>query len=298
MKKLQVLALTSVFAAFGLMTACGTDSNGNAPSVSSPVYISGLQSATDTTQTLDTTTVYHLTGTVVDVQSWSWTVVNASGATVATLTEPAPSGSGDTKLGSTYVMVTFTPKTAWGASGIYTLKGVLTGTDGSTTTTVNITFKAKTAGGSTTTTPLTSQGTLSVGGFNASAGSFIGLGTNPAVAYKSAQTQANAGNIDLVVTANADGSAAIFESTAAAVSNSDLVEAYWGNGRATKIAAVTTAPTTLEAAKLVSLTAETATITSGGIYVVKTVDNVYAVLTATGVTGIGDNVSLTVNVLK
>lgn len=141
-----------------------------------------------------------------------------------------------------------------------------------------------------------SQTLLNVGGLSSPAPSFIGFETNPAQAYTGNQSKTSYDSIDLIVTTNADGTGSVFESTAQAYANHDLTASYWT--RATLIAAVPTAPASIEAAKTVTLTTQSAPIADGGVYVVKTVDNVYAILTVSKVSGIGDAVTLTVNVVK
>ncbi len=301
MQKLRLLPLAILSLSIGLMTACDSTSSNNAPTISSQIIAKDAAGNTiDVGTTLTTSTTGHLTGTVTDVASWIWVVKNTSGTPVDTLVPShSPAGSGDTKLGGgSDVLISFTPTAKWGPNGAYTVIGTLTGTSGGTTTTPAITFQAIPGGSSGT--ALTSQGTLMVGGQTVSnLPSFIGL--TPVQAYTGTQSKTSYASIDLIVTSDAAiPTNSDLESTAAGVSDNSLGSTYWGNGRATLIQDVgATAPTTLEAAKaLLTSTNQSATIVSGHVYVAKTVEGIYAVLTASAVSGSGNNIALSVTVLE
>jgi hypothetical protein len=298
LQKLRLAPLAILSLSIGLMTACDSTSSNNAPTISSPIVAKDASGNTiDAGSTLTTSTTGHLTGTVTDVASWIWVVKNASGTPVDTLVPShAPAGSGDTKLGTgTDVLIAFTPTAKWGPTGAYTIVGTLTGTSGGTTTTPAITFNAVPGGSNGT--PLATSTQLSVGGFSATPPSFIGL--SPIKTYPSSQTSANVGSIDLVFDANTDGSGEVLESPYYGYNTSgSLTSNYWSSGRTTLIAAVSTAPTTLEAAKAVSLSSQTVAVTSTGIYVAKTQDNVYAVIKISNLSGTGDAATATVTVLE
>jgi hypothetical protein len=289
------LALAALALSASMLGGCLTDSDSAAPTISSALYVSGY-AANDTTDTLKASTNYHLAGTVKDVASWSWTIIRSSdGAVVDTLTTDAPNGSGSTDIGSgSAKSVPFTPTSKWGGTGIYYVQGVLTGTDGSSLTT-KVKFLAAPGGSSTSSTALTTVSTFNVGGLSTSSSSFIGLATGKA--YTGTQTATYYDSVDLVVTAD-DSGYAIFVSTAKAVSNSWLTSSYWGSGKATLITKVTSAPTTLEEAKAVSLSTQSATIVDGSSYVAKATDGTYYVIKASNVSGSGDNITLTITLLK
>jgi hypothetical protein len=137
-----------------------------------------------------------------------------------------------------------------------------------------------------------------MGGLSASAPSFLGL--SPVQTYLSGQTQANVSSIDIVMSANSNGSATVFESPANAYANNDVTSSYWNGSNVSYIVAVSTAPSTQQAAAAAigSSTSQSATITSGGIYVVKTWNGTYAVLTVSNFTGTGDAATLNVTVLE
>ena len=295
MKTLRILALTSLVAGFGLMTGCDTTASSSAPEITQ-FETANFTDATDTwTSGMD----LEFYGTAKDdnsLKTIKLDIVGPSGTVVETITKNV-SGTSVDFGGNKTIVLTIKNTGAW-VAGAYTAKLTATDNDGLATTKTITLAKVAGTGSSATTTPLTAQGTLNVGGFSTSAPSFIGLGTNPAVAYSGTESKTSFASIDLVVTANANGTASVFESTAEGVSNGDLTSSYWGAGRATLIAKVTTAPANLEAAKAVALSAQSAEITSGGIYVVKTVGGVYAVLTASSVTDYGDAVKLTVSILK
>jgi len=147
------------------------------------------------------------------------------------------------------------------------------------------------------TTPLTLVASgLSIGGFDAAAGSFISV--SGGAVYKTAQLTTDRSAIELIASSDANGNA-ILESSALAVSNQDVTDAAWGTGNATKIILVSSEPTTLEQAKLNEPTAQSALIQSAGAsYVVKTVGGTYYVLTVTNVVGGGDAVTFTLKILK
>jgi len=135
--------------------------------------------------------------------------------------------------------------------------------------------------------------TIKVGDFNASAGSFIALGT-PA-AYKTAELPASASTIDLVFCARNTDDALVLESTADAVKNKDVgtttaSATYWGAGKGTIIVPVTgTLPTTVAKAKAAVGTATTQSVAlteAGGSYVVALTDGSYAVLTVSAPAGV------------
>jgi hypothetical protein len=158
MQKLRFLPLAAIGLAFGLLTACDSTSSKDAPSVSTALYVSGNPT------TLQANTTYHLAGTVENVTSWSWTVVNsATGKTVATISADAPNGSGSTDVGkgSSSKLVEFTVTSAWGATGTYVITGALTGTDGSTiNTTVTVTATPGGTNTSATATTLYTTGAV------------------------------------------------------------------------------------------------------------------------------------------
>lgn len=192
MKTFRILALTSLVAGFGLMTGCdSTSSEGNAPVIKS-LYV-GDHEADLATFEFQANNTYRMVGTVENVSSWAWTVLNSTGATVETLTADAPNGDGTTDLGlGAAKRVQFTPKSSWGATGTYTIKGVLTGTDGSTLT-KSFNIKAATGG---TTTPALTITTVTLGSNNnATAGS--SLDADAMASYKISEvTTALQGEVD------------------------------------------------------------------------------------------------------
>jgi len=191
-------------------------------------------------------------------------------------------------------VLTFTNPGTW-AAGAYTARLTVTDNDGLTG---NKTISLNVAGTTTATTPLSESTTLSIGGFNSSAASFIGL--DPVTTYKSSQTSANVSSIDLVFDANTDGSGEVLESPYYAYNTSkDLTSDYWKTGaRATYITKVSSAPTTLEDAEAVTFSAQTVAVTSNGIYVAKTQGNVYAVIKFGTISGTGDDATASVTVLE
>ena len=286
------------------LAGCFTDSSDDAaPTVSSALYVSGKsteETSTDTSFTLVQDSTYHLAGTVKDVKSWSWTVVReADGKTVDTLLVDAPNGSGSTDIGSgSAKTVQFKVTSKWGATGIYDIQGVLTGTDGSSSLTTDVKVKAPPGGTNTTTTALTQFASFQVGGKSSTAApSSISLGDGKA--YKAAELSAtDRSNIDLYVTSDEDGYA-LFESTAEAVLNCDVTDAAWGAGKATLIVKVATVPATLEDAKGVALgTSQSATLADASAYVAKTVAGTYYVLKTSAAAGAGDGITVTVTLLK
>lgn len=192
MKTLRILALTSLVAGFGLMTGCDSTSSGEAPVIKS-LYVGDHETDLATFE-FQANNTYRMVGTVENVSSWAWTIQNSTGATVETLTADAPNGSGTTDLGlGTAKRVQFTPKSSWGASGTYTIKGVLTGTDGSTLTK---SFSIKAATGGSTGTAVSSK-SLTLGSNNNSNGG--SLDADAMVNYKLSEvtTTAMQGDIDL-----------------------------------------------------------------------------------------------------
>jgi hypothetical protein len=295
MQKLRFLPLAAIGLAFGLLTACDSTSSKDAPSVSTALYVSGNPT------TLQANTTYHLAGTVENVTSWSWTVVNsATGKTVATISADAPNGSGSTDVGkgSSSKLVEFTVTSAWGATGTYVITGALTGTDGSTINTT-VTVTATPGGTNTTETPLSSVVSLDVAAQGVTGvNSFISIGN--AKSYSGTETKTYFANTDLVITYDAANTTQTnFESTAEGVSDNTLGSTYWGTGRATLITDVgSTEPTSLTTAKASLGTAQSAAIVSGHYYVVKTVEGIYAVLYASNLSGTGNSLTLTVKILE
>lgn len=267
-----------------------------APNVTTPLCVSGY-AANDTAVSLSANTTYHLSGSVENVASWTWTIVRASdNAVVDTLSATAPNGSSSTDIGTSTSskLIQFTPTAKWGATGVYYVQGVLVGTDGSKLT-AQVRIKAALAG--TNRTALNLISSFQVGGRLTSAPSSISLGDGRA--YKTSQLNASdRSNIDLYVSSNIAGYA-VFESTEEALNNEDISDAAWGDGNATLIAKVTSAPTTLEEAKAVALgTSQSALIANGGVYVAKSVEGVYYVLKVSDVSGADDATTLTVTILK
>jgi hypothetical protein len=299
MQKLRLLPLCLLSLSVGLMTACDSTSTTAGPSIKDFQIANTDGTSFDEAHTNLTAGssvgAYGEVTSDAGLASVEVVVKDSAGVTPAGGDIKNSTSSTDYVFGpGKSVTITIASATTW-HSGTYTVQLIATDKNGNVSQ--SSTLPLHVVGGSTSGTPLTSQATLSVGGFSTSAASFIGL--SPVAKFSGSQTAANYASIDLVVTANGDGSATVFESTAAGVSNGDLVSSYWGSGRATLIQSVSTAPATKEAAAAaLTGTSQSATITSGGIYVAKTVGGTYAVLTVTGFTGVGDAATLSVTVLE
>jgi hypothetical protein len=299
MKTLRIVALTSVFAAFGLMTGCdlfGTDSSNESPTITDTRLDNGtLNASTGGSTTVRGIVADDAAGMSLSLKVMQGTTDKSSSFTISFTDIPSAEkswsiGSPDQGKGSIAAKST-------AASGTYDLVYTVTDAAGASAT-AKVSF-AVVGGTTTTSTPIVSKGTLDVGGTSATPPSFIGL--NPVARYTSSQTITNFAKVDLVVTNAANTTTAIFESTAAGVIDATLQQSYWAGGRATLIKDVgTTVPADLEAAiaALGTSTSQSANIVAGHTYVAKTAEGLYAVLTASNVVGTGANVTLTVTVYE
>lgn len=192
-------------------------------------------------------------------------------------------------------------------TGTYYLRIVVKNSSGNEDS-ATVTFKVKANSTTVVGTPLVvAASNLDVGGSNAAAGSFISIGA--AAVYNSTDSKTKFASIDLYTTTNVDGQAT-FKSTASARTAYNagedvgtLTSDYWGNGRSTIVTQVASAATTLEQAKT-SLTGITTqetpinTTDASSYYLVKTTDNVYALLTVTSVSKTGADITFKLTILK
>jgi hypothetical protein len=305
MKTLRIFALTSLVAGFGLMTSCNTTASGDAPSISSAIYVSDHQSdlATFVFQANNT---YHLAGTVQNVSSWSWTIENSSG-TVETISAAAPSGSGSTDIGSGNAkLIAFTPKSSWGATGSYSIKGVLTGTDGSTLTT-KLTFQAAPGGTTTptgTTTTISSQGgPFTIGAQKADSASFISVtkAADFATITSGGKTAADEANIDVIFFADNSGTPSFFSPAEAKAQGLGKVSSWstWNN--TVIVSAGSTALSTVEAAKALTdnSSSHSVAVTANTWYAIK-LDNSkgYGAIHILTLSGNGQSASATISLFE
>lgn len=297
----RFLGLAALALSVVSLTACGsTDSETTAPTIKE-FESANFTEATDTLKAGSTISFYGSVSDEVGLKGWSLQVLDADGDLVYTATVPTISGKTsqdfDIDAGDTKLQITNDGK--WDISGKvaanYTVRLTVTNTNGQSTTKDMKIIAAKSVDVVTTPLTLVAQG-ISAGGKLAKPGSSISLSLGKALLASDLTSNRTA--IDLVVTSD-DANNAIFESTAQAVSNGDLSDAAWGTGNGTLIALVSKEPTTLEEAKAITLSAQSALIQSAGAsYVAKTVSGTYYVLTVTNVTGGGDEVSFTLKILK
>jgi hypothetical protein len=304
MQKRLLLPLATLSLFVGLMTACDSTSSTAGPAIKD--FQIANTDGTGFNEATQNLTAGSAVGAYGEVTS------DAGLATVEVVVKDSagniPSPGGDIKNSTSStdyvfgpgksVTITITTDPSW-HNGTYSVQLIATDKNGNTAQSSTLPLHIVGGSGSSG-TPLeaTAGSPLSVGGFNTAAPSFIGL--NPVHAYKGSETKANVSSIDLVVTGNSTGTATIFESAAQAYANGDDTASYWIGSNSTTIVTVSTAPSTQEAAiaALGSSTSQSATITSGGIYVVKTTDGTYAVLTVSNLKSTGDLATLDISVLE
>jgi len=295
MQKRLLLPLATLSLFVGLMSACDSTSSNSGPSITN-LYLDNTSLSAGGGQT-------GIHATVADPNKGiqvNFKVVQ-NGTDVSsdfTISYTAPSSS----------------VSSWSAfnDGSAKISAVSGATNGNDTLVMTVT-DASGSGTATQRVPVTVTGGINGGGGSAPSqvasldvaaqgvtgvNSFISIGN--ATSYSGTDTKTNFATTDLVITY--DGTIATqtnFESTAAGVADGSLTSSYWAGGRATLIAdAGSTEPATLAAAEAVLGTAQTAKITNGHYYVVKTVEGVYAILAVSNATGTGNSMTLTVTILE
>lgn len=305
--------LAAVVAAALSLSACfGTDSEETASAIK--LTETNLDSSAITIGATKATSIRGLIASDVGGITVTYTVLDNNQSPVDedfTISTTAPGASetswslGDPKKGNSTIKANSTLMAS--DTGTYYLKIVVKNSAGTVDST-RFAFKVKATSTTVVGTPLVaSVSGLAVGGSKAAAGSFVSIGDD--TVYNQTASMTKFASIDLFATTNAAGQATL-KSTAAAVAAADagdsvgtLISDYWGNGRVTLITEVVSAPTTLEQAKttIASISAQEAlinTTNSTSYYVIKTQDNVYALLTVTNVSGTGANITFTLSIMK
>jgi len=286
----KYFGLAAVAFAMLSLGACTTDSDSSAP------VISEFESANfdESNATWGVKQEIEFYGKATDdnnVSTLRLYVINSAGVAVDSFIKTV-SGTSVSFGKNENVTFNITNPGTWGVSGSYTIRLTAVDNDGLSTS-KDMVFKNVTG---TNAVALTAGTPFTVGGFNTKSPSFISLGDGKA--YGSSGLTTDRSNIDLIVTAD-DSGYGVFKSTALGVTNKDLVDDYWGTGKATKIAKVEFAPTTVEDAKAVNVTSQSAVIPSAGAaYVAVTAAGSYYVIKASSVSGAGDDITLTVTLLK